>query len=499
MHIDLPRDPDAVCYVTTGAGRLEGQQVGEVLRFLAIPYAKAPTDKARFRPPESLELWAGLRQANSFASVAPQLPDPGSYPGDPDAMPPRPMSEDCLYLNVWTPASPGPHPVLVWLHGGSQLLGGTSRPVYDGSVFARTGITCVTVGYRLGAFGFLELGRQLGTEYEDSGNCGLRDQLAALEWVRDNIAGFGGNAAQITLGGESAGGKNVAALMAAPAAKGLFHAAIIISGGADTVSSQAEAEAVAQQMLELADISAPHLLDASMDQILAWQARFLQSGIRKLPFRPVYGGDFLPYQPLLAIRTGEGAAVPLLIGTSRDEAFPAVRVTMVDEPWRQDQLSHLEPEKLTAIEERLRSTYPELTWKESHLRLLSAEEYGLPSVRLADAHTSAGHPAWMYRHDRGLTTGPFAGFAPHVSDLNWVWGHSQGGWNVSELDDLHVTVCQFVKDNHVSWDQYSTPHRRTALFGNTRRVVDDPSLDIRRFFEGTNVHGGSQSAGSMVS
>lgn len=483
MHIDLPRDPDAVCYVTTGAGRLEGQQIGDVLRFLAIPYAKAPTDRARFRPPGSSEHWAGLRPAHSFASVAPQLSDPGFYPGDPDAMPLRPMSEDCLYLNVWTPASPGPHPVLVWLHGGSQLIGGTSRPVYDGSVFARAGITCVTIGYRLGAFGFLELGRQLGTEYDDSGNCGLRDQLAALEWVRDNITGFGGDTAYITLGGESAGGKNVAALMAAPAAQGLFHAAIIISGGADTVSSRAEAETVAQQFVEIADIPASHLLDAPMDQILTWQARFLRSGIRKLPFRPVYGGDFLPYPPLLAIKTGQGAAVPLLIGTSRDESFPAVRAMMTEEPWRQEQLSHLEPERLTAIEARFRSVHPDLTWRESRLRLLSAEEYGLPSVRLADAHASAGHPTWVYRHDRGLTTGPLAGFAPHVSDLNWVWGRSQGGQNMSELDDLHVTICRFVKDNHASWDQYNIPQRRTALFGTTRCVVDDPSRDIRGPFE----------------
>lgn len=485
MHTDLPRNPDSVCSVTTEAGRIEGRQTGEAVQFLAIPYARAPTGEARFRSPESLEHWAGVRPAGSFASVAPQLPDPGFYPGDPDAMPPRPMSEDCLYLNVWTPLSPGPHPVLVWLHGGSQLIGGTSRPVYDGSIFAKAGITCVTVGYRLGAFGFLELGRQLSPEYVDSGNCALRDQLAALEWVRNNIARFGGDPAQITLGGESAGGKNVAALMATPAAKGSFHAAIVISGGADTVSSRAEAEAVAQRIVDIAGLPASQLLNASTEQILTWQAMLLRSGIRKLPFRPVYGGDFLPRSPLAAIKGGRGASVPLLIGTSRDECLPAVQATIAEEPWRRDQLSHLDPATLTAIEKRLRSAHPELTWKESRLRVLSAEEYGLPSVRLADAHASAGNPTWMYRHDRGLTAGPFAGFAPHVSDLNWVWGQSPDAQKLRAADDLHVTVCNFVKEKQASWDQYSIPHRRTALFGNSRCVIDDPSRNIRSLFEDT--------------
>ena len=140
---------------------------------------------------------------------------------------------------------------------------------------------------------------------------------------------------------------------------------------------------------------------------------------------------------------------------------------------------------LAAIERRLRSGYPELTWRERRLRLLSAEEYGLPSVRLADAHASAGNPTWMYRHDRGLAAGPFAGFSPHVSDLNWVWGHLPDSQKLCEVDDLHVTVCSFVKEKRASWDPYSVPHRSTALFGNSRCVVDDPSHDIRRFFEDT--------------
>jgi len=486
MHIDLPRDAASVCYVTTGAGTLEGRQTGEAIRFLAIPYARPPIGKARFRPPESLEHWVGVRSADSFASVAPQLPDPGFYPGDPDAMPPCPMSEDCLYLNVWTPVSPGPHPVLVWLHGGSQLIGGTSRPVYNGSMFARAGITCVTVGYRLGMFGFLELGKQLGTAYVDSGNCALRDQLAALEWVRDNIASFNGDLTQITLGGESAGGKNVAALMAAPAAQGLFHAAIIISGGADTVSSQAEAEAVAERIVSVGGVSASQLLDASTEQILTWQATLLRSGIRKLPFRPAYGGDFLPQSPLSTIKGGWGASVPLLIGTSHDESLPTVQAMIAEEPWQQDQLSHLDPEMLTAIEMRLRSVQPELTWRESRLRVLSAEEYGLPSLRLADAHASSGNPTWMYRHDRGLMAGPFAGFAPHVSDLNWVWGHLLDVPKLRGVDDLHVTVCSFVKERSASWDQYSIPRRRTAIFKNSRCVVDDPSRNTRGLFEDIN-------------
>src|SRR5207244_2061062 len=167
----------------------------------------------------------GIRRATDFADAAPQPADAGFFPGDPDAMPPVPMSENCLCLNVWAPATGGPYPVLIWLHGGSQVLGGTARPVYDGAAFARQGIVCVTVGFRLGIFGYLELGELLGPDYAGSGNDGLADQLAALRWVRDNITAFGGDIGRVTLGGESAGAKNVAALMASPLARGLFQAA----------------------------------------------------------------------------------------------------------------------------------------------------------------------------------------------------------------------------------------------------------------------------------
>ncbi|MGO4287394.1 carboxylesterase family protein, partial [Bosea sp. TAB14] len=151
--------------VDTPFGRLRGVLSGGIRSFKGVPYAAAPIGPLRFRPPQPLAPWTGLREATTFAPAAPQPADPGFYPGDPDAMPAVPTSEDCLYLNIWSPAEAGPHPVLVWLHGGGQSVGGTSRPVYDGAVFARAGITCVTIGHRLGLLGFLEGGRIFGEEF----------------------------------------------------------------------------------------------------------------------------------------------------------------------------------------------------------------------------------------------------------------------------------------------------------------------------------------------
>ena len=481
---DFDSMPEAAPVRDTPSGRLKGRTENGVTRFLGIPYGKPPSGAGRFRPPVPFGAWQGTRDALDFAPSAPQLADPGFFSGDTQKMQAGTMDEDCLYLNVWMPDAPGPHPVLVWLHGGSQVIGGTSRPIYDGAAFARSGIVCVTVGHRIGLLGLLETGDVLGPDYDDSGNSVLRDQVLALEWVRDNIAAFGGDPGHVTLGGESAGGKNVAALMASPAGKDLFQAAIIVSGGAETVSNRDEAYALTRLVLDRSGLTPAELLTASWQTLMQAQARVLVDPPRNLPFRPVFGGEMLPDPPLAALAAGRGAAIPLLIGTSRDESLPMLRAAGLFRRWKASMLSHVSPDRMTLVEERGLAAWPDKPLDQLRLTLLTAEAYALPLLRLAEAHSRAGHPVYMYRNDQVQTSGPFQGFAPHISDLGWIWNRPEA---VDALPPdhaargLHAAFCQFVRDHEAPWSAFGD-RRAIALLSRTLNIAEDPLAPIGALF-----------------
>ncbi len=481
---DTDMGPAAASVVDTGSGRLKGRADDGIARFLGIPYGKPPLGEGRFRPPVAYGGWDGTREALEFAPSAPQLADLGFYPGDPQAMHAERMDEDCLYLNVWAPEAPGCYPVLVWLHGGSQVIGGTSRPVYDGAAFARSGIVCVTVGHRLGLLGLLECGEVLGPDYADSGNSALRDQVLALQWVKDHIAAFDGDPGRVTIGGESAGGKNVAALMSSPAAEGLFHAAIVVSGGADTVSSCEEAHALARLALERSGLAPGDLLTAPWPHLMQAQARVLADPPRNLPFRPVVGGEMLPDHPLTTIAAGRGAAVPLLIGTSRDECLPMLRAAGQFRSWKPSMLGHTSPQRMSVIEERGLTAWPEKPLDLLRLNLLTAEAYALPLLRLAEAHSGAGHPVWMYRNDQAQADGPFRGFAPHVSDLGWIWNRPDAIGSLPEghaARGLHRTFAEFIRDHKAPWRSFDD-RRSMALLRQTLCIAEDPLAPIDALF-----------------
>src|SRR2546425_2111584 len=226
--------------VTTRQGQVRGHVSDGVAAFKGIPYAAPPFGPNRFQPPRPPERWDGVRDALEYGRVAPQPPYAPPFDqllGDQG----RP-GEDCLNLNVWTPdPSTRGLPVMVWIHGGSFVRGSGSLPIYDGSAFARDGIVCVTINYRLGADGFLFLGDGIA-------NRGLLDQLAALTWVQENIEAFGGNPQRVTIFGESAGAFSVATLLSMPRAQGLFHRAIAQSGAAQHTTSLATAHRVGRHL-----------------------------------------------------------------------------------------------------------------------------------------------------------------------------------------------------------------------------------------------------------
>lgn len=474
--------PDERVSVETPFGRLRGLRSGEVLCFRGIPYAAPPIGALRFRPPQPLVPWSGTRDALAFGPAAPQPADPGFYPGDPEAMPPVPTSEDCLYLNVWAPAGAGPHPVLVWLHGGAQIVGGSSRPAYDGAAFARAGIVCVTLGHRLGLLGFLEGGRIFGEAFRGSGNNGLRDIVAALGWVRQAIAAFGGDLARVTLGGESAGAKNVAALLAAPAAAGLFQAALSSSGGGDTVHDLDAADAVAGRALALAGGYGQRLLTMPTAELVALQMRLNGKERRRQPFRAVLDGVFLPPAPQRLIPR---QPVPLLIGTARDEAAAFIGSGNAIEAWNGRLLTHLAPDLMAEAERRAARAWPDTPAGARRLRLLTAEEYELPSIRLAEAHAATGRPVWVYRNDRPLPAGPFAGLAPHTADLGLIWNQPGPYGTPVAPGGMHEVVAAFVRSRTAPWAPYEAGKRATQLFGlDGTELRADPCGEMRRIFDG---------------
>ena len=310
--------------VETNLGQLRGVEDAGIHVFRGIPYARPPIGALRFQPPQGLTPWTGVRDATHFGPAAAQNP---SMLGPMLGLDIGRMSEDCLYLNVWTPdARHGRRPVLVWIHGGAFVMGAGSQVLYDGQTLARRGdVVVVTINYRLAAFGFLQLDELTDGAIAATGNEGLLDQIAALEWVRDNIEAFGGDPHNVTIFGESAGSISVATLLGTPRAHGLFHRAILQSGSANFVSTRRHATRVAAALLEelsLEPASAAKLRDVPTAAILDAQQRAyfkVQPQLRGLPFSPVVDGEVLPRHPFEALRAGLSKDVTVLVGTNLDE------------------------------------------------------------------------------------------------------------------------------------------------------------------------------------
>ncbi len=314
--------------VSVTGGRVEGVTTDGVTSFKGIPFAAPPVGNLRWREPQPVVPWSGVKKADRFAPGCMQDSRWIKLFGEPPA-----MSEDCLYLNVWTPARSARArlPVMVWIYGGGFTEGMTSQPIFDGTHLAQKGVVLVSVAYRLGAFGFLaDPWLSAESSHHVSGNYGLRDMIAALEWVRANIAHFGGDPSRVTIFGESAGAAAVMMLAASPAAQGLYQRAISESGdvrswrppasasdeGTLTVEPLATAEANGRRLLAqlgARDIAAARALPADVIQ------KGETSGLSPRPFTPILDGDILPGNEYELYRAGRFNDTPVLVGTNADE------------------------------------------------------------------------------------------------------------------------------------------------------------------------------------
>ena len=314
--------------VKTRYGEVRGSEVEGIQIFKGIPFAAPPFGANRFRPPQPVESWSGVRDALSYGPTVPKPPYASPY----DALLLEPFipGEDCLNLNIWSPdLGEAGLPVMVWIHGGAFVNGSGAVGTYDGSHFARDGVVCVTINYRLGVDGFLYFGPDAGVA-----NRGMLDQVAALEWVQENIAAFGGDPTNVTIFGESAGGMSVTTLLSMPRAKGLFRRVIAQSGAGHHVISADTGQRVCNHLAQ--KLGVPPLPEAfatvPLDRLLQAQVEVSSDLYRnpdpalwgevlfnQMPFEPVIDGDVIPARPIDGLAAGVGAGVDVLAGTNAED------------------------------------------------------------------------------------------------------------------------------------------------------------------------------------
>lgn len=474
-------------HLDTTNGTIVGEETAGVRVFRGIPYAAAPVGILRFRAPEPVAPWKGVRDATRFAASAMQTGEAGVE-----------HSEDCLALNIWAPAKPGPHPVFVWIHGGGFTNGHAFEPVYDGTALAEAGIVAVTVGYRLGVLGFLDLGPLLGPSYSGSANNALRDLIASLRWIHENIAAAGGDPERVTIGGESAGAKLTGLLMGIPAARPLFQQMISESGGAERIWSSEQSAAVARGFGELwqrqTGLEPAKLVTAPAAQLIDVQRLFMQSWPQHFPLRAELDGKLLPRRPIEAIAAGNTHGKRLLIGTNLDESALFIGPHPQRDPGPGD-LGNLAVERFNEVFARYAKLYPHLNTEQLRIRALTAEEYWIPSLRVAEAHTAGGGSAHVYRLDFAEASGRMSGLAYHSLDVRLVWNHPDA--HISNADaeaalarQMQQAWIHFIQTGKPAaeglpdWPQWQTGTRQTMLLNTTSRVEEQPQRAEAALWQG---------------
>lgn len=489
--------------VKTKAGAVRGASSEGVLAYKGIPYAAPPFGPNRFQSPRSVTPWEGVRDALEFG---PTVIKPPYFPPF-DVLLPEPVipGEESLNLNIWTPdISATGLPVFVWIHGGAFANGTGAIPQYDGTRFARDGVVCVTINYRLGVDGFLDLGDGIS-------NLGILDQLAALKWVQENISAFGGDPNNVTIGGESAGGMSVTTLLSIPASKGLFRRVIAESGAGHHVLSPTTAQRVGQYLAEklgvettreaIGSVPFDRLVQAQVE--LSGEAfanpdpvRWGEVAANLMPFEPVVDGKIIPARPIDSLQAGAGADIDLLIGTNTEEE----RLFIVPN----EAINYINDEILMGtiaayglpVEETLatyRAIRPDATAGEIFEAIMTDWFFRIPAIRAAEAHLVGSGKTYMYEFAwRSPQFGGRLG-ACHSLEIPFAFDtlDSEGfepvaGGNAPQAlaDTMHRAWVSFIASGDPGWPQYDKERRTTMRFDETSEVVDDPRREERALWEG---------------
>jgi para-nitrobenzyl esterase len=489
--------------VQTSYGMVQGIQEGTISSWKGIPYALPPLGARRFRPPHPPEPWPDVLQTTQFGPMAMQPP---SMPAE--LLRRLSMSEDCLTLNIWSPgADQQLRPVLVWIHGGGWLIG--SGRLHDGTSLAALGdVVVVTLNYRLGPFGFLYLAELGGEGYAASGNCGILDQVAALQWVQENIAAFGGDPHRVTVFGESAGAMSIGTLLALPAAQGLFQQAILQSGTIGPIRSSAEATTLARTFLKILDVRSedlsplehisPERLVEAATALPDWQGTTGAGDL--LHFAPVIDGPILSQSPLQAITSGVAKHIPMIVGTTRDEClfYP-----FADATWREaddETLIRRSKQQVGAVWPSVAPFYLEdLSDGQPLLRrllsLLTFDQFIFPAIQLAEAQVRQRGSVWVYRFD---WHSPLFGGAAHTLDRIFVWNLAENTTilqmtgnapeRVQLAQQMQRAWIAFARSGDPTipelpmWPRYDLEQRATMLFDRESAVQHDPNARERQIW-----------------
>jgi len=465
--------------VHSPAGTARGAIESGVRAFRGLPYAAPPVGPMRWKPPAPAPVWTGVRDAAKFGAACFQpKPRAGSIYADP----PAEMSEDCLFLNIWTPQGAKNVPVMVWIHGGSLTGGASSETMYDGAALAKRGIVVVSINYRLGALGYLAL-PALSAESPDhvSGNYGLLDQIEALRWVKRNIAAFGGDSNHVTVAGESAGGLSVLYLLASPLARGLFHRAILESSYMISTAELREkrfgeepAESSGAQLaarLKARDLASLRAMDADAITEQAPLTGYL-------PFGTI-DGHVLTRQLVEVFDRGEQAHVPVLVGFNSGE-IRSLRFLAPPIPASEAAYTAAIRERYGPLADAWLRLYPASNLTESILAAPRDALYGWTAERVATKQTAAGQSAFLYLFDHGFPAADAAGLhAFHASELPYIFGtadRTPHAWPKMEMTPAENRFAAAIRDYWVSFVRTGAPSAQGEPpwqpFGSSRAYMN---------------------------
>jgi len=477
--------------VNIAAGTVRGMHDGDTRTWRGIPFAAPPVGERRLRAPGPVEPWSGVRNATRFGPVAPQ-DRKGPFAG---ASAGTPQSEDCLTLNVVAPPDhAGGLPVMVYIHGGAYGVGSPADSPFRGVNFARRGVIHVTLNYRLNAFGYLDF-----SEFGFDNNLGLRDQVAALEWVRDNIAAFGGDPANVTVYGESSGANAVTTLLTTPAAHGLFARAIAQSPPSNAVYRPDVTRQWAREFLQILGAEPGCEAEALRTATPAALVRAARLLFVRIPdeypgdqvFSPVVDGEYLPEHPVEALRAGRGHPVPLIIGSNDREGtvfFGKRRILATT----RSRMNGLLANSSAAAADLMRATY-RLPRRRGAIDFAGDFAFWLPTYQIAEGHSTIA-PTWMYRLDYAPPLLRAVGIgSTHGADLLTVFDRTRawvgrlvtllGGRGAlasvgRRMQDYWLT---YATDGTVdaTWPRHDPEQRASLIFDNPDRVEYDTRSDRR--------------------
>jgi para-nitrobenzyl esterase len=488
--------------VQTQYGKVRGFSEKGVYVWKGISYAKAPVGDLRFRAPQKPESWQGVKDALKYGASAPQENSRLEETGN--------QNEDCLFLNIWSPSPDAKkRPVMFWIHGGGFIIGTGSSSLYNGAHLAMKGdVVVVTINYRLGPLGFLYFKNTDDNKKGFENNLGIRDQIAALKWVRENIAAFGGDPEHITIFGESAGGTSVETLLASKAAKGLFTGAIAESGPPAIIWNAEIGESVTNLFLKMAHVSKDSLqllkklpVD-TIKKIEEAMMKYMVDNTNQKVFSPTIDGDILTDDIFKCLKPEQDRNVALMIGTNKDEASVFASKSLHMMPGNAKGLNKYFDEVAKESREKVTKAYANFPRKSGVLDILTDAVFRIPAIRLAECHSMSA-PTYMYRFEWNSFALKLAGLkAFHGLEIPFVFGNTEKGIGKilkaiatkklierlsNEMQNAWLNFARYSNPNGTgvqTWLPYSITDRATLIFNRKTELVHDPDKQKREAWDG---------------